>query len=58
LDPKGLTKGFDAAKLLGDTLMKENRVAEAIEAYEKALNIRPDSEYVDVRLRQAKGETV
>jgi tetratricopeptide (TPR) repeat protein len=58
LDPKGLTKGFDAASLLGDVLMKENRVAEAIQAYEKALSIRPDSQYVDTRLRQAQGEEV
>lgn len=58
LDPKGLTKGFDAASLLGDALMKENRTNEAIEAYEKALDIRPDSEYIDVRLKQAKGENV
>ena len=58
LDPKGLTKGFDAASLLGDALMKENRAAEAIDAYESALKIRPDSQYIDTRLRQAKGETV
>lgn len=58
LDPKGLTKGFDAASLLGDALMKENRVAEAIQAYEKALSIRPDSQYVDTRLKQAQGEEV
>ncbi len=58
LDPKGMTKGFDAASLLGDVLMKENRVAEAIEAYEQALAIRPDSQYIEVRLRQAKGERV
>lgn len=58
LDPKGLTKGFDAAKLLGDALMRENRTAEAIQAYEKALEMRPDSEYVDTRLRQARGESV
>ncbi len=58
LDPKGLTKGFDAASLLGDILMKENRTAEAIQAYEAALAIRPDSQYIDVRLRQAKGERV
>lgn len=58
LDPKGLTKGFDAASLLGDVLMKENRTAEAIDAYEQALKMRPESQYVDVRLRQAKGERV
>ena len=58
LDPKGLTKGFDAASLLGDALMKQNRVSEAIDAYEKALQIRPDSQYVDTRLLQARGEKV
>lgn len=58
LDPKGLTKGFDAASLLGDALMKESRTAEAIDAYEQALKIRPESQYIDVRLRQAKGERV
>lgn len=58
LDPKGLTKGFDAAALLGDALMKENRTAEAIQAYEQALKIRPDSQYVDTRLKQSKGEKV
>lgn len=58
LDPKGLTKGFDAATLLGDALMKENRNAEAVEAFQKALDIRPDSEYAETRLKQAKGENV
>lgn len=58
LDPKGLTKGFDAASLLGDVLMKENRTAEAVQAYEKALEMRPDSQYIDTRLRQARGEDV
>lgn len=58
LDPKGLTKGFDAASLLGDALMRENRVDEAIEAYQRALTIRPDSQYIDIRLRQARGENV
>lgn len=58
LDPKGLTKGFDAASLLGDVLMKLNRNAEAVDAFEKAKAIRPDSEYIEVRLQQAKGEKV
>ncbi len=58
LDPKGLTKGFDAAALLGDALMRENRTAEAIEAYQMALEMRPDSSYVETRLRQARGERV
>lgn len=58
LDPKGLTKGFDAATLLGDSFMKENRTAEAIEAYQAALVMRPDSQYIETRLKQAKGEKV
>lgn len=58
LDPKGLTKGFDAAALLGDALIKENRASEAVQAYEAALKIRPDSQYVDTRLKQARGERV
>jgi tetratricopeptide (TPR) repeat protein len=58
LDPKGMTMGFEAASLLGDVLMKENRVPEAIEAYQHALAMRPDSQYIEVRLRQAKGEKV
>ncbi len=58
LDPKGLTMGFEAAKLLGDVLIKENRKSEAIEAYEFALKMRPDSQYVETRLKQAKGERV
>jgi predicted Zn-dependent protease len=53
-----MTMGFEAASLLGDVLMKENRVPEAIEAYQHALAMRPDSQYIEVRLRQAKGEKV
>jgi tetratricopeptide (TPR) repeat protein len=58
LDPKGLTKGFDAASLLGDALMKVNRTQEAIEAFEVALKMRPESQYIDTRLKQARGERV
>lgn len=58
LDPKGLTMGFEAASLLGDVLIKENRTQEAIEAYEKALEMRPKSQYIEVRLKQAKGQRV
>lgn len=56
LDPHGITKGFDAATLLGDTYMKTERKAEAIEAFGVALKMRPESKYVDIRLKQAKGE--
>lgn len=58
LDPNGLTMGFQSASLLGDVLIKENRTAEAIAAYELALKIRPDSQYIDTRLKQARGEQV
>lgn len=58
LDPNGLTMGFEAASLLGDVLIKENRTAEAIQAYELALKIRPESQYIDTRLKQARGEQV
>ena len=50
--------GFEAASLLGDVLIKENRTAEAIQAYELALKIRPESQYIDTRLKQARGEQV
>jgi tetratricopeptide (TPR) repeat protein len=56
LDPRGLTKGFDAASLIGDVLMKENRVAEAIEAYEQAQSIRPEAQYIEIQLKKARGE--
>ena len=58
LDPKGITMGFEAASLLGSAYMKIDRKAEAIEAFEAALKIRPESKYIDIKLRQAKGEEV
>ena len=58
LDPKGMTKGFDAASLLGDTLAKLERTQEAIEAFDEALKMRPDSQYAETRLAQLKGEKV
>ncbi len=58
LDPHGLTMGFEAASLLGDVLVKLNRNSEAIAAYELALKIRPESQYIDTRLKQARGEQV
>ena len=54
LDPKGITQGFDAAALLGDCYMKLNRPSEAITAFEAAKKIRPDSQYVQVRMDKAK----
>ncbi len=58
LDPHGMTLGFDALSLLGDVLVKQKRNGEAIEAYERALKIRPDSQYIEVRIAQARGEKV
>jgi len=54
LDPKGLTQGFDAAALIGDCYMKLNRFQEAIAAFELAKKIKPDSQYVQVRMDKAK----
>lgn len=54
LDPRGITQGFDAAALLGDTYMKLNRFAEAIAAFEVAKKIKPDSQYVQVRMEKAR----
>lgn len=54
LDPKGLTQGFDAAALLGDCYMKLNRFSEAIVAFEAAKKIKPDSQYVQVRMEKAR----
>ncbi|MCA9796468.1 MAG: tetratricopeptide repeat protein, partial [Candidatus Eremiobacteraeota bacterium] len=57
LDPKGITKGFDAATLLGDCYSLQGRTAEAIEAFEHAKKIRPDSKYVDIKLQKLRGES-
>lgn len=54
LDPKGITQGFDAATLVGDCYMKLNRFSEAIAAFELAKKIKPESQYVQVRLEKAK----
>lgn len=54
LDPKGLTQGFDAAALLGDCYMKLNRFSEAVVAFEAAKKIKPDSQYVQVRMEKAR----
>lgn len=54
LDPKGLTQGFDAAALVGDCYMKLNRFAEAAVAFEAAQKIKPDSQYVKIRLEKAR----
>ncbi len=52
LDPLGLTKGFDAATLLGDCYLKMERYPEAAEAFEHALTIRPESKYPQIKLQQ------
>lgn len=54
LDPNGLTKGFDAATLLGDSYLKAARKAEAIDAFEVALKMQPDSKYVAYKLKEAR----
>jgi tetratricopeptide (TPR) repeat protein len=54
LDPKGITQGFDAATLVGDCYMKLNRFQEAISAFELAKKIKPDSQYVQVRMEKAR----
>lgn len=54
LDPHGLTKGFDAATLLGDSYLKASRKAEAIDAFEVALKMQPDSKYVAYKLKEAR----
>lgn len=54
LDPKGLTQGFDAAALIGDCYMKLNRFNEAIAAFELAKKIKPESQYVQVRMEKAR----
>lgn len=54
LDPYGLTKGFDAASLLGDTYVQANHMAQAIQAYKVALKMDPKSEYVAYKLKEAR----
>lgn len=54
LDPKGITQGFDAATLVGDCYMKLNRFSEAIAAFEVAKKMKPESQYVQVRLEKAR----
>jgi tetratricopeptide (TPR) repeat protein len=56
LDPNGFTQGFDAATLLGDTFLQLGRNQEAAEAFEAAKKIRPDSRYVEIKLKKAHGE--
>ena len=56
LDPNGFTQGFDAATLLGDTYLHLGRSQEALEAFEAARKIHPDSKYVEMKIKKAKGE--
>ena len=56
LDPNGFTQGFDAATLLGDTFLHLGRNQEAIEAFEAARKIRPESRYVEIKLKKAQGQ--
>ena len=54
MDPKGLTQGFDAARLLGDTYMKLNRMAEADKVFNDLLKRYPEDQYVKIKLDQIK----
>ena len=56
LDPNGFTQGFDAATLLGDTYLQLGRNQEALVAFEAARKIHPDSKYVEMKIKKAKGE--
>ena len=53
LDPKGITQGFDAACLAGDSYLKLNRNKEAADAFDLALKIQPDSKYAELRKQKA-----
>lgn len=54
LDPNGYTQGFDAMTLAGDTLLQLKRYEEAQKMFEQAKKVRPDSTYVDYKLKLAK----
>jgi tetratricopeptide (TPR) repeat protein len=54
LDPKGITQGFDAATLVGDTYLKLNRYPDAVAAFEVAQKMQPDSKYVQIKLEKAR----
>lgn len=56
LDPKGYTQGYDALTLAGDCLLNLGRKDEAIEMFEQAKAVRPDSTYPEYKIKQAKGE--
>lgn len=54
LDPKGLTQGFDAARLLGDTYMKLSQMADAERVFTDLLKRYPEDQYVKIKLDQIK----
>lgn len=54
LDPHGYTQGFDALTLCGDIYLKEAKFEEAIAIYEQAKSVRPDSTYVDYKMKLAR----
>lgn len=54
LDPHGYTQGFDALTLCGDIYLKEAKFEEAIAIYEQAKQVRPDSTYVDYKMKLAR----
>ncbi len=54
LDPNGYTQGFDALTLCGDIYLKEGRFEEALAIYETAKKVRPESTYVDYKMKLAR----
>ncbi|MBQ7529887.1 tetratricopeptide repeat protein [bacterium] len=54
LDPHGYTQGFDALTLCGDIYLKDGKFEEALAIYEEAKKVRPDSTYVDYKMKLAK----
>lgn len=54
LDPKGIGKGFQALVLAGNAMMKKKSYPEAAQWFKLALQVRPDSQYAQVRLTEAQ----
>lgn len=54
LDPNGYTQGFDALTLCGDIYLKTGKFEEAKQIYEAAKKVRPDSTYVDYKMKLAE----
>lgn len=54
LDPKGITQGYDAGRLLGDTYMRLNRMADAEKVFQDLLKRSPEDKYVQIKLEKIK----